>query len=302
MNTPILIITFNRPHFLKKIVSVLKKIKPKKIYFKIDGPRQGNKNDEEQILKTKKIINKIQWKCKKFIFQSKKNLGSRDNPIKGINWLFRMEKRGIILEDDCVPDKSFFKYCEELLRKYENNKNISMISGRNNLEKTDIKSSYYFTFGNTWGWATWRRAWKYNDVKLRKWNNLKLRNNFKKNLKSYPIFYNLIIDRCKKIKKNLIVSAWDYQWFYSSISNNLIGVVPKINLVKNLGFDENSTHTKIKGKLFKIGSYEIKFPLKHPETKFINKKLLIQEQKKSYGVSLKKKLKKSIYGYIKKIF
>ena len=151
MNTPILIITFNRPDFFKKVISVLKKIKPKKIYFKIDGPRLGNKNDEEQILKTKKIINEIQWRCKKFIFQSKKNLGSRDNPIKGINWLFSLEKKGIILEDDCIPDKSFFKYCEELLGKYENNKNISMISGRNNLEKTDVKSSYYFTFGNTWG-------------------------------------------------------------------------------------------------------------------------------------------------------
>ena len=88
---------------------------------------------------------------KNLFFKAKKNLGSRDNPIKGINWLFSLEKKGIILEDDCIPDKSFFKYCEELLGKYENDKNISMISGRNNLEKTDVKSSYYFTFGNTWG-------------------------------------------------------------------------------------------------------------------------------------------------------
>ena len=295
MNTPILIITFNRPDFLKKIISVLKKIKPKKIYFKIDGPRQGNKNDEVQILKTKKIINEIQWRCKKFIFQSKKNLGSRDNPIKGINWLFSLEKKGIILEDDCIPDKSFFKYCEELLGKYENNKNISMISGRNNLEKTDVKSSYYFTFGNTWGWATWRRAWRFNDVKLKNWNNKKLKKNFYKNLKNYPIFLQILEDRCSKIKKNKINSAWDYQWFFSTISRNMIGIIPSVNLVRNLGFDERSTHTKSNKKLYSIKSHKINFPLKHNNESLINKKLLLNEYNKIYKTSLIHDFKKFIH-------
>ncbi len=295
MNTPILIITFNRPDFFKKVISVLKKIKPKKIYFKIDGPRLGNKNDEEQILKTKKIINEIQWRCKKFIFQSKKNLGSRDNPIKGINWLFSLEKKGIILEDDCIPDKSFFKYCEELLGKYENNKNISMISGRNNLEKTDVKSSYYFTFGNTWGWATWRRAWRFNDVKLKNWNNKKLKKNFYKNLKNYPIFLQILEDRCSKIKKNKINSAWDYQWFFSTISRNMIGIIPSVNLVRNLGFDERSTHTKSNKKLYSIKSHKINFPLKHNNEFLINKKLLLNEYNKIYKTGLIHDFKKFIH-------
>ena len=295
MNTPILIITFNRPDFLKKIISVLEKIKPKKIYFKIDGPRQGNKNDEKQILKTKKIINKIQWKCKKIVFESKKNLGSRDNPTRGIDWLFSHEKRGIILEDDCIPNKSFFKYCEELLKKYENNNKISMISGRNNLERTDLRSSYYFTFGNTWGWATWRRAWKFNDVKLKNWNNKKLRKNFYKNLKDYPIFYEILKDRCDKIKKNKIISAWDYQWFFSSISRNMLGVIPRVNLVKNIGFDKRSTHTKNNNKIHSIKSYKINFPLKHNNEFLINKKFLLNEYNKIYKTSLIHDFKKFIY-------
>ena len=295
MNTPILIVTFNRPDFLKKVILVLEKIKPKRIYFKIDGPRLGNKNDEEQILKIKKIINRIQWKCKKFIFQSKKNLGSRDNPIKGINWLFSLEKKGIILEDDCIPDKSFFKYCEELLVKYENNKNVSMISGRNNLEKTNIKSSYYFTFGNTWGWATWRRAWRFNDVKLKNWNNKKLKKNFYKNLKNYPIFLQILEDRCSKIKKNKINSAWDYQWFFSTISRNMIGIIPSVNLVRNLGFDERSTHTKSNKKLYSIKSHKINFPLKHNNEFLINKKLLLNEYNKIYKTGLIHDFKKFIH-------
>ena len=295
MNTPILIVTFNRPDFLKIVISVLEKIKPKKIYFKIDGPRQGNKNDEEQILKTKKIINQIRWKCKKLVFQSKKNLGSRDNPIKGINWLFSLEKKGIILEDDCIPDKSFFNFCEKLLRKYENNRNVSMISGRNNLEKTNIASSYYFTFGNTWGWATWRRAWKFNDVKLKNWNNKKLKKNFYKNLKDYPIFLQILEDRCSKIKKNKINSAWDYQWFFSSISRNMLGVIPRVNLVKNIGFDKRSTHTKNNNKIHSIKSYKINFPLKHNNEFLINKKFLLNEYNKIYKTSLIHDFKKFIY-------
>ena len=300
MNTPILIITFNRSDFLKKIILILEKVKPKKIYFKIDGPRYKNLSDKNEISKIIEIINKINWNCKKFIFQSKKNLGSRDNPIKGINWLFRLEKKGIILEDDCIPTKSFFRYCEELLEKYENNKSISMISGRNNLEKTNIKSSYYFTFGSTWGWATWRRAWKSNDVKLKNWNNKKFQKTLKKNLKDYPLFYNLLIDRCKKIYEKKINSVWDYQWLFSTISRDMIGIVPKLNLVKNIGFDKRSTHTKSHKYLSKINSFKIKFPLKHNNNIEINKRLLFKEYNQLYKPSIINVLKKIILKIYKK--
>lgn len=300
MNTPILIITFNRPDFLKRIISVLKKIRPKKIYFKIDGPRENNKKDLAEIQKVFKEIKNINWNCKKFILKSKKNLGSRDNPIKGINWLFRNETKGIILEDDCIPSESFFRFCEELLIKYKNNKKISMISGRNNLGITESRFSYYFTYGNTWGWATWRRAWRLNDVKLKNWSNKKNIKNLKNNLKNYPIFFDLITDRCKKILENKINSAWDYQWFFSVISNNMIGIIPKLNLIKNIGFDDRSSHKTDKKILFQINSYNLKFPLKHNNKLTIDKKLLLKEYNKIYKQPIFANVKKFIYQILKK--
>lgn len=300
MNTPILIITFNRPDFLKRIISVLKKIRPKKIYFKIDGPRENNKKDLVEIQKVFKEIKSINWNCKKFILKSKKNLGSRDNPIKGINWLFRNETKGIILEDDCIPSESFFRFCEELLIKYKNNKKISMISGRNNLGITESRFSYYFTYGNTWGWATWRRAWRLNDVKLKNWSNKKNIKNLKNNLKNYPIFFDLITDRCKKILENKINSAWDYQWFFSVISNNMIGIIPKLNLIKNIGFDDRSSHKTDKKILFQINSYNLKFPLKHNNKLTIDKKLLLKEYNKIYKKPIFANVKKFIYQILKK--
>ena len=137
----------------------------------------------------------------------------------------------------------FFKFCEILLAKFKNNKRISMISGRNNLGKTNHKSSYYYTFGNTWGWATWRRAWSLNDVHLKNWKNKKKQNNFKRNLKMFPVFYEMLKKRCQDIYTKKNNSIWDYQWFFSSISNNMLGVSSSVNLVRNVGFRDDATHT-----------------------------------------------------------
>jgi hypothetical protein len=302
MNTPILLIVFNRSNFFKKLIFILKKVKAKKIYIKIDGPRKNNLNDKKEIDKIIHIIKNINWNCKILINKETKNLGCRDNPVKGINWLFKSENMGIILEDDCMPSLSFFKYCEILLNKYKNCKSISMISGRNNLEKINLDTSYYFNFGSTWGWATWRRAWKFNDPRLKNWKNKKFRERLKKNLKDYSLFYNLLIEKCEKIFKKKINTVWDYQWIFSVISRNMIAVVPKINLVKNIGFDKRSTHTHTKNSQFhsKINSFEIKFPLRHNNDYKINKKLVLQEHAKLYKLSVIVFFKKMLLNFYNK--
>jgi hypothetical protein len=302
MKTPILIIVFNRSDFFKRLISILKKIKAKKIYIKIDGPRKNNLNDKKEINKIIYIIKNINWNCKISINKETKNLGSRDNPIKGINWFFKSENMGIILEDDCLPSLSFFKYCEILLNRFKNYKSISMISGRNNLEKINLDNSYYFTFGSTWGWATWKRAWKFNDSKLKNWKNKKFRTRLNKNLKDYPLFYNLLIEKCEKIFKKKLNSVWDYQWLFSVISRNMIAVVPKINLVKNIGFDKRSTHTHNKDSQFysKTNSFEIEFPLNHNNDYKINKKLVLQEHTKLYKPSVMVLFKRLLLNFYNK--
>jgi hypothetical protein len=304
METPVLVILFNRPDCLHKIIQVLKIVKAKHIYFKIDGPREKNKLDKLLIIKCLKLIKKINWNTKIHINKSKKNLGSKTNPVSGIDWFFTNEKMGIILEDDCIPNVHFFKFCEILLEKFKNNKKISMISGRNNIGKTNHKFSYYYTFGNTWGWATWKRAWSLNDVNLKNWNNKEKQNNFKHNLKKFPFFYDMLKKRCQDIYDKKNNSIWDYQWFFSSISNNMLGVSSSVNLVRNVGFRPDATHTLSDSNVYleKLKTFHVSFPLKHNNSIKLEENLLNKEYKIAYSYLLKNKIKKNLYALFKKFF
>jgi hypothetical protein len=304
MKSSVLIIAFNRPDFLLKIINIVKRVKPNKIYISVDGPRKNNVYDKKNILKNYGLIKKLNLdiNTKLIMNFNKKNLGSRDHPISAINWFFKKENKGIILEDDCLPNMSFFYFCDILLDRFQYNKKISMISGRNNLEHSTYKKSYYFSFGNTWGWATWKRAWKYNDPSLKNWNNKKLQNNFNKNLKDYKLLHNLLKTRCKDIINNKLNTAWDFQWFFSIISRNMIAIIPSINLVRNIGFDNRSTHTKTNTILGTIKTHEISFPLIDNDKVKINKKLLLKELHKIYKTTTLYEIKKYIYKIFKKIF
>ena len=302
MKTPILIILFNRPDFFVKIINILKIIKPQKIYLSIDGPRKNNNSDKKQIKKNIELIKKIDWKTKVKVKINKYNKNSKNHPISAINWIFKTEDKGIILEDDCIPSISFFNFCEILLKKFKNNKKISMISGRNNLENSFHKKSYYFTFGSTWGWATWKRAWKHNDSSLKNWHRTKYKHSFNKNLSDYSFFREMLSRRCQDIVNGELKTAWDFQWLYSIISRNMIAVVPTVNLIKNIGFDSRSSHTKKNDVLKKIRNYELDFPLKHNNRIKVDKKLLLMEYNKIYKPNLINASKKIIYKFLKKFF
>ncbi|MDC3401397.1 hypothetical protein OAX33_05330, partial [Candidatus Pelagibacter ubique] len=189
-----------------------------------------------------------------------------------------------------------------LLKKFKNNKKISMISGRNNLENSFHKKSYYFTFGSTWGWATWKRAWKHNDSSLKNWHRTKYKNSFNKNLSDYSFFREMLSRRCQDIVNGELKTAWDFQWLYSIISRNMIAVVPTVNLIKNIGFDSRSSHTKTNDVLKKIRNYELDFPLKHNNRIKVDKKLLLMEYNKIYKPNLINASKKIIYKFLKKFF
>jgi hypothetical protein len=302
MKTAVLIILFNRPDFFLKIINVLKIVKPQKIYLSIDGPRKNNHFDKKKIKENIKLFKKIDWKTKVKIKINKYNKNSKNHPISAINWIFKTENKAIILEDDCIPSISFFNFCEILLKRFKNNKKISMISGRNNLENSYHKKSYYFTFGSTWGWATWKRAWKHNDPNLKKWHKIEYKNSFNKNLSNYPLFKEMLFKRFQDILGGKLKTAWDFQWFFSTISRNMIGVVPTLNLIKNIGFDSRSSHTKKSDLLRRIKNYELGFPLKHNNCIKIDDKLLLMEYNKIYSPSLINESKKIIYKFVKIFF
>lgn len=299
-NIGILLICFNRPKYVKNLINILKKIRPKKIYIALDGPRKNFPDDIEKCEAVKKIIeNGINWDCNIKKKYEKKNLGTKIAVYNAIRWFFNNEEMGIILEDDINPDLSFFKFSSELLNRFKNKKEIKMISGNNYLKNENlIDDSYYYSqTPATHGWATWHRTWDEMDINMQLWKNysfFSLLKNFNFNLTRSHYFYK----RFKLSYENQI-DSWDYQFFFSIIRNNGIIIKPKKNLCKHIGWGEDSTRGKGPDTFPDIKAEKLFFPLSHPKKIKINHKL---DKMEDYRVRKLQFIKYFYYLIKKKIF
>jgi len=241
--TPILLVAFNRPDVTKKIFNEIKKVKPLRLYLALDGARKGHPEDIIKIKNVLEIINQIDWDCDLKELIQDKNLGCKNAVSSAISWFFKHEEEGIILEDDCLPHPDFFNFCERMLDHHRNNVSIMAITG-DNFQDGQIRGSgsYYFSkYNHVWGWATWRRAWKYYDISMSFWPvwknsddfNLLLSNNLEK--KYWSAIFDKVFDNG--------IDTWDYQWTASVWFNNGLTVTPNVNLVSNIGFGLDATHT-----------------------------------------------------------
>ena len=238
-DTPILIINFNRSVKTQKILNILKLLKPTKLYLSIDGPRHENLKDKIQIVKIKKKFEKINWSCKIKKKYSKKNYGMKLNVINSVNWFLKNEKMGIILEDDCIPTKSFFIFCKILLSKYKNEKKIFQINGHS-INFPNKKESYYYSkLNSTWGWATWRRAWNKLDLKMSSYQKMKKNSLINKYYENKNIYYwmDTYFKKTLENKDNI----WSIYWSFTILKNNGLCISPFKNLIKNIGFDGSGT-------------------------------------------------------------
>jgi hypothetical protein len=187
--------------------------------------------------------------------------------ISGLNWVFSLVEEAIILEDDCLPDPSFFPFCQELLERYRGDSRISYISG-DNLIAGDLKTdgSYYFSqIGGIWGWATWRSEWRRYDRHLTDWPKLRSQGMLMEIFDNPQVVahWTRIFD---SMHENGGPSAWDYQWVYTGFKNNSLIAVPSMNLVANIGFGAGATHTTVEDSRFVIRLTTMKFPLRHPSS------------------------------------
>ena len=245
--TPILFITFNRPEHTKVVMERIRSINPRILYVFQDGARDGCEEDIQRCKQVRSIINDYSADSSTniFTFYSTENLGCGPGPAAAISWFFEHEDKGIIIEDDAVPDKSFFSFAEVMLDKYKDDSNIRAIGSMHLDNRTFGDGSYYFSMMNRTfcAWATWRRAWKDFDYYHRGISRAILNDK----LKDYncPLrMREYWCERMEEIQKDAYHdSSWDQQFWISIWIHNGKGVMPNVNLCKNIGFDEYGTHT-----------------------------------------------------------
>lgn len=272
-NTPILFLIFNRPDTTQKVFDRIREIKPKYLYVAADGPRETKEGEKEKCEATRSIINNIDWDCEVKTLFREENMGCKIAVSSAITWFFDNVEQGIILEDDCLPHPSFFKYCETLLEKYKDVEEVMHIGGNNFSYKRNWfkQEQYYFSaYSLIWGWATWRRAWLKFDINLSNYESLFASEQITHYLKS-PEEINYWKERLERVKYQDF-NTWDYSWYYSIWQNNGKCISPFKNLVKNIGFGDEATHTTTNGlynPVERLKSYKLKVK-KHPSRNQIN--------------------------------
>ncbi len=263
-DVPVAIIIFNRPVKVEQLLRVLRQIQPSQLFVIADGPRPGRPGEVELCKATRSLIESIDWNCQVFKNYSNTNQGCGLRPATGISWVFEHVEEAIILEDDCIPDPSFFQFCEELLEMYRYDQRIMHISGSSYQIRDDqCLFSYVFSrFTLSWGWATWRRAWQHYDFDLKNWEALRettflcdILNGDTHAIKNWQTIFQTVYDNHH--------DCWDYQWKFACWLQGSLSITPSVNLVSNIGDD--GTHTTVNNQPYLNRPAQVmEFPLKHP--------------------------------------
>jgi hypothetical protein len=267
LSTPVVFIIFNRPDLTGIVFKAISQARPKKLLIIADGPRFSEEVGKCE--EARSIIDKVDWDCEVLTNFSETNLGCKKRVSSGLDWAFSEVEEAIILEDDCLPHRSFFKFCETLLDKYRDDEQVMMISGDNFLiDGPKGEDSYFFSrYFAIWGWASWRKAWKKYDIGMKDWGIFKCQ-------KQLDLFYTqeymrrYITSMFDGAYKNEI-DTWDTQWFYSCLFNNGLCIVPQVNLVSNIGI--TGTHSSSVGRNQNLPVFFLDCEnLKHPILIFQN--------------------------------
>ncbi|MEW5859289.1 MAG: glycosyltransferase family 2 protein, partial [Cyanobacteriota bacterium] len=244
MKTPVALLIFKRPETTAKVFEAIRQAKPPKLLVVADGPRTDQPGEAEMCAAARAIIDTVDWNCEVIKNYSDVNLGCGLRPATGINWVFEQVEEAILFEDDCLPHPTFFQFCEELLEKYRDDERVMSIAGTNLLGERKLPGqSYYFSyFGGNWGWASWRRAWKYFDYDIKQWPEI-LESGFLENYLRVPKYYLFWQKIFQNAYQNQNRSCWDYQWLLACWLQHGLKIVPEVNLITNIGFGANATHT-----------------------------------------------------------
>ena len=265
-SVPILVLGFNRPDRVRQLLISLRTVQPQHLFFAVDGPRQDRAADQQLVMQTQELINLIDWDCEIHTQFQEVNLGCARGVTAGIDWFFSNVSEGIILEDDVLPAAGFFTFCTELLEKYRDNAKVWCISGSNRLPQEHVSSEFSYRFSTipqVWGWATWRDRWEKYSLDISGWRAKGLSTTKLLKTVNYSpgafAYWSANFDLMAK----MAVDTWDIQLVNAAMQNGALAAIPNINLVENLGWGAQATHTRqTPGFIQTIG--EITFPLVHP--------------------------------------
>lgn len=263
LKTPVCFIIYRRPDTTEKVFELIRQAKPPKLLVVADGPRSNQPDEIEKCAATRAIIERVDWECEVLKNYSDVNLGCKLRVASGLDWVFNTVEKAIILEDDCLPHPTFFRFCEELLDYHQDDERIMTITGNNfQFGRRRSEYSYYFSIHTSiWGWATWRRAWQHYDVEIKLWPKLR----------DSHWLENILQDteavKCwKKIFQYAYsgYTAWDYAWTFSCWVQNSLSIVPNINLVSNIDCNPEKNGVVFAGLFGSMPVEAIHFTLQHP--------------------------------------
>lgn len=309
---PVALIFFNRPHYLKQQLQIIKKVKPSKLYLISDGARKDRPNEGQLVEESRRLVEEsIDWECEVKKNYAQENMGCYDRIANGASWVFSQEEYGIFLEDDNIPELTFFEYCRENLLKYKDHEKIYWICGGNYLVDYENEHHDSYIFSQQMfpcGWASWRRAWKHYDGDMKDYEDKACRKEVLAKIKNKRIrnYKKIVWEKLYQEKKHHErYYTWDHQWHFTLLKDDAVGIVPKYNQITNIGVGLDSTHggtelTEQLSGMVMLESKPLEFPLQEPEEIHVDKKFdaLIDQRIKGVPTWLYNgsKIKKLITG------
>jgi hypothetical protein len=270
VTAPIALFIFNRPDLTARVFEQIRLAKPPMLLVVADGPRSKRDGEAELCTAARRLLERVDWPCDIRRNYSDVNLGCGLRVSSGITWVFEQTDRAIILEDDCLPHATFFSYAQELLERYANEDRVMHIGGNNfqNGQQRGDASYFFSKYGHIWGWATWRRAWQYYDFEMKQLHSPAARRALSKQCRD-PLELAYWMGRFERVC-NRELDTWDYQWQFSCWLHDGLATYPNVNVVSNIGFGPDATHTTANSTTMNLPTHAIG-PMNHPTVVAPNK-------------------------------
>lgn len=300
LRTPVAFIIFNRPDTAARVLAEIAKAKPPKLLVVGDGPRLNRRGEVDKVAETRALLKRVDWDCEVITHFSDVNLGCKKRVSSGIDWIFEQVEEAIILEDDCLPEPGFFRYCQEMLERYRNDKRVGTISGDNfQFGRRYGPDSYYFSkYVHVWGWASWRDRWQDSyDVAMKLWPRVRDEGRLADIVgeSREAEYWHKVFERVHQGQ----IDTWDYQWVFANWLHGRVSILPAVNLVSNIGFDQNATHTTGISELANMPTQPMLFPLVHPVGLFKNKRADEFSERKCFRVPLWKRVRGKLLALVR---